>query len=79
LIFNDLKGICEEKKVPHSNKTTEEDSKPEEEAESKKEALVLKMKSSNSPCRKPVIPTTDKEPEIWEDKDQKAYAIISAT
>jgi len=39
LIFNDLwKGICEEKEVPHSNKTIEEDAKTkEEEVESKEE------------------------------------------
>jgi hypothetical protein len=38
-------GFAKKKKVPHSNKTTEEG------AESKKEALVLKMKSSSSPCK----------------------------
>jgi len=36
------------------------------------------MKSSR-PCRKPIISTTDKEHKIWEDKDQKAYAVIFAT
>jgi hypothetical protein len=73
LIFNDLwKGICEVVALPRDNKITEEEVKSEE------ESSVLKKKSSR-PRIKPIIMTTNKECQIWEDKDQKAYAVIFAT
>ena len=73
LIFNNpWKRICKETVVPNSRKITEEEAKSEE------EASILKTKSSKH-RRKPVISATNKEREIWEDKDQKAYVVISTT
>jgi hypothetical protein len=73
LIFNDLwKGICEALAVP--------DRIIKEEEESYFEYYTFESKSKSSrPGSTPSIPKSNKECDIWEEKHQKAYVVISMT